>query len=419
MGSVYPVATGRWAVVCAGGVPLRRDEVDSMSFEITHWDRLCWARLGFLVLGGVLLAAGPAIASTIAVPGGAPTIGAALAQASSGDIILVACGTYYEHDLRVPSGVSLWSGTLQSACATIDAGGRGRVLVCEAADSTTAVVGFTLTGGRAEGPGGAVICRNAAVKLANCTLSANTATEGGALAVVGAVGPTVESCLFENNQASNDGGAVSWRAAGRGGLRNCELRGNAALRGGAIFGDGCGGLRLVNVTCVGNEAGNAGGAAYISNAAGSLEDCVLAGNWGGIGGGALVLAASSTRVVGCTLGGNEAEPDGGVLLSLKAAATLDHCLVAYNSTASIAGQGPPWPSLLGCDLFGNRGGDWAGPLASMQNQAGNFSLDPRFCGQSEGDYSLQESSPCLPGRAPHHADRPVGARSVGCADGGR
>ncbi|MFH1843380.1 MAG: hypothetical protein ABIF77_09230, partial [bacterium] len=118
---------------------------------------------------------GAARGATIAVPDDVATIGAALARARSGDIVLVSCGTYREHDLVVPSGVTMWSGTLRPECVVIDAGGRGRVLVCNDADSTTAVVGFTLTGGIAGGTGdagrgGAVFCRDAAVKLARCVL---------------------------------------------------------------------------------------------------------------------------------------------------------------------------------------------------------------------------------------------------------
>ena len=84
-------------------------------------------------------------AATLAVPGDEPTIGRALARARPGDVVLVACGTYREHDLVLPAGVSLWSGALDPACATIDAGGRGRVLVCDGVDTTSSIVGFWIT----------------------------------------------------------------------------------------------------------------------------------------------------------------------------------------------------------------------------------------------------------------------------------
>ena len=98
--------------------------------------------------------AGPAAGRTIGVPGDAPSIKGAMIRARAGDIILVSCGTYREHDIIVKPGVSLWSGTLQPDCAVIDAGGRGRCLIFPAgADTTTRVVGFTLRGGTALGEG--------------------------------------------------------------------------------------------------------------------------------------------------------------------------------------------------------------------------------------------------------------------------
>ncbi len=57
-------------------------------------------------------------AKTLSVPGSSPTIKGAMIQAQPGDIVLVSCGTYYENDIFLKSGVALWSGTLQPGCVT-------------------------------------------------------------------------------------------------------------------------------------------------------------------------------------------------------------------------------------------------------------------------------------------------------------
>ena len=98
----------------------------------------------------LLLAASAATATIIHVPGDQPTIQAGLGAATPGDTVEVACGTYFEHDLVLPSGVILRSTTGLPDCVTIDAQSQGRVLSCSGADNTTCIAGFTIEGGAAD-----------------------------------------------------------------------------------------------------------------------------------------------------------------------------------------------------------------------------------------------------------------------------
>jgi hypothetical protein len=341
-----------------------------------------------LALVAMLLCAGAAGAATIAVPGDAPTIARGLASARPGDIVLVACGTYREHDLVIPAGVSLWSGAMQPGCVVIDAAGAGRVLVCEGVDSTSAVVGFTLTGGRAlgegdAGRGGAVLCRNASPRLDKCVMRTNTAREGGAVAVVGSGRPVLSRCRLWQNEALNAGGAAIWRGVRGGRLEGCELRNNLA--------------------------GSAGGALYAVDAGLALRDCLLAGNTAGVAGAALALDDTQARLDGCTLTGNLTEVDGGVVLAVNSATLFDRCLIAFNSADEMAAEGPALPQLMRCDLFGNRGPDWAAPLANQRDRLGNLAQDPLFCDRDRGDFRLRPGSPCLP-----RDGNPIGAFGLGC-----
>ena len=67
----------------------------------------CASFLAVLGLFGLL--AGPAAAVTIHVPTDQPTIQAGIDAADPGDTVLIACGTYWAHDLRMRPGIVLRS----------------------------------------------------------------------------------------------------------------------------------------------------------------------------------------------------------------------------------------------------------------------------------------------------------------------
>ncbi len=355
----------------------------------------------------------PASARTIAVPGDAGTIGGAMTMASRGDIILVSCGTYYERNIKMKSGVSLWSGTLQADCVVIDAQSRGRILEFSDCDSTTAVVGFTLLGGLSPTDGGAIVCRNSSPRIARCVISKSKAQRGGGLAASGRLGPRLEECRFESNTADLHGGAVAW-FAGSGSLSRCTVAGNQALAGAGLAGLGSGDLVLDRCTFTGNTAASCGGGIWMKTGTATLTGCLLATNYGGLGGGALAIESGGSRLTTCTLADNAAESTGGGILILSSDLVIERSILAFNKQGAVAIEGEQRPSLTRCNVYGHQGGDWIGPLASLATQHGNFSDDPIFCSRNKGRYDLRTGSPCLPGGRGGNSSGLVGARSRGC-----
>ena len=375
-------------------------------------------RTGRILAGtaGFLLAASlhlPADAATISVPGTSPTIKGAMIQARAGDIILVSCGTYRESDIQVKPGVSLWSGTLQADCVTIDAGRAGRCLVFTGVDSTTSIVGFTLTGGRVAGPdregwGGAVFCEDSSPRFTRCIMRGNSATVGGALAAVGSGGPRLEQCGLIDNEAAVHGGAVYWQAE-RGQLSGCTLLGNqAAVSGGAIAGDG-GSLALSTCLLKLNSAGNSGGAMSLAGTAARLTGSVFAANTGGLAGGALSFRDTSPFMLQCTLHANAADGDGSVFHLSNANPVLAACLITGSDGRLLEAVGSR-PTITHTNIFAETGGGWPGLLSGLQDGPGNLATDPLYCDPAVDDLHLGSDSPCLQDSG---AGR-IGALGQGC-----
>jgi len=381
--------------------------------------------LGDRILTGILLAlffvmaGAPRVAGgTLSVPGSAPTIKGAMLKAKPGDIILVSCGTYNEHDIHIKSGVALWSGTLQPDCVTIDAGGRGRALIFADADTNTAVVGLTLTGARvrasdADGTGGAILCRNSSPRISNCVIRNNEAHAGGGLYADAASAPVVENCLFQHNTAMTYGGAVAWECA-EGVIRACSLKQNVALHGGGLASLDGAHARVAGSVIVGNEAGNSGGGVYFRRSSGLVTGTVLAHNAGGLGGGAVACVESSPTLDRCTVFANIVEFTGAAVACIASTPQLFNCILANHPSAVVVTD-QEMPTLTGCNLFGNAGGDWSGLLASQRNQRRNLSADPRFCAPEYGNFYLNGDSDCLPANNPSGNDSIIGAHGAGCA----
>jgi len=297
----------------------------------------------------------------IRVPSDAPTVEEAVAVAIPGDTVFVECGTHYEHDIQVPSGVLLIGESCKAGGTVIDAQGLGRVLYCANLDGSTLITGLTLTGGLGD-YGGGILCDNASPTIEDCWFSDNSSQyDGGGMFCRNASSPTLTDCVFSNNTAGDDGGALGFRDSSNPILYGCTLADNSANDdGGALYG-------------------------YIA----------------------------SPSFYNCTITGNHT-PDLGSALCMNngGSATLENTIVAFNTDGEAIACVSSNAALTCCDVYGNAGGDYTGCLAGQSGVDGNFSDDPLFCNAASGDYSLDASSLCLPDNNP--ACGLVGADTLGC-----
>jgi hypothetical protein len=301
------------------------------------------------------------------------TIARGLEIAQAGMDVVIASHTYNEHSLNLKAGVTVRSATGDPSSVTIDAQGQGRIFKLTARDTTTAIEGLTLTGGHPVGDG-------------------HDQASGGAIYLSGAhLG--ISHCVFTGNIADLCGGAVTCHNSSSVEVRDCVFSGDSAnTYAGAYY--------------------------QLSGGEAAFTRCVFFRNSAGMRGGAVLAASGMLTFTNCTFCANVGGASGssGIYLN-SASAELDRTIVAFGNEgeAVAVADGMPAAVLVCCDVFGNSGGDWTGPIAAQAGLNGNFSADPKFCDYGEGGLGLQADSPCLPGQHPSLIDCGlIGAVGAGC-----
>ena len=208
---------------------------------------------------------------------------------------------------------------------------------------------------------------------------------------------------------------------------DCEKLGRAFILRGMTGGD----PTIEGFTIVNGEGGNQGGAIECMGFSPTIRNCVFRNNsakWGGTiyGNGVYEKAGeavlSQPVIEHCTFVDNVARGGGAVWYANYDADAQFYACIMYDNT-SPAGSPPTLPASLPgdydcsvalscCNLYGNVPGDWIGYIADQATLNDNFSSDPVFCGTSEGDYRLNENSPCAAENSP--CGEQVGALGVGC-----
>jgi hypothetical protein len=260
------------------------------------------------------------------------------------------------------------------------------------------------------------------VTIQNGNLSGEQVLEdGGGVCCEGSASPSIVRCIITGNHAVIGAGLYCADSASPT-LEGCSFIDNAChgLPGGGA-GGGIACLQSSSVTledCVvlDNSAYRAGGIYLMDHACATLNRCILAYNTGALfGGGIGCEDSTSLHLSHCTLVGNHspAGQGSGIAFWSDGSILVEHTIAAYSMYGT-------WfqalePTFRCCDVFGNDGGDWIGSIADQYGVEGNFSEDPRFCDVEQNDFTLHRDSPCLPD---NHPDGPgcglIGAHPVGC-----
>jgi hypothetical protein len=254
--------------------------------------------------------------------GDAPTIQAGIDSAVAGDIVEVACGTYYEHDLVMKTGITLRSETGLASCAIIDAQQLGRGILCLDIGPGTFITGLMIIGGVTTGSafpdyfGGGLCCHNGSPEVTHCHFTGNAAYgEGGAVACIGGASPTFTDCLFTDNAVygNGSGGAmVCWDMAAAT-LEHCLFNGNSASVGGGLF---CwsASATLDNCSVNGNQASTGGGIALASGSSLSAYNTDILNNTAALGADGYIGYESQALLTCCEVDTATFTVEGGSLI---------------------------------------------------------------------------------------------------------
>ena len=395
--------------------------------------------------------------NVVHVPADEPTIQAGIIAADEGDTVLVACGTYYEHDITMKSGITLRSETGNPECVIIDAQQLGRVLTCGNTSTETRLEGITFKGGMYLDGGGVYCTNHSSPTFDFCSFESNVGqSTGGAVYCESYSSPVFHSCSFIDNLADASGGAVRLReyssptfyfcefsgnvaVLGNGGalicadfsdptFQECRFRNNSGENGGALSSRLSSTISLFDSEIVDNDATTYGGGIYCDHTSIILEDCLVQGNnlsapnskGGGLhlenppsftisgcviainraenSGGGMVVAgySGSDAISSSTLYGNAANLGGGIT-SNNSALLIENSIIAMSQDGeALYCEGSGEAALICCDVYGNEDGDWIGCIDGQLGSAGNISMDPLLCDPEVGDYHLRVDSPCVP-----------------------
>ncbi len=252
--------------------------------------------------------------------GACKTIGYALTnRVAAGGTVAVTAGTYNER-ITLRPGVKVQGAG--ASVTTLNGGGGGSVVTAHdaAIGSSTALSGFTITGGNAEKGGGVRIVNGAAPVIEQNVIQGNTAGRGGAIYTEGS-SPTIHNNTIQNNTATVFGGAIhTWLGAAL--IQGNTIENNTAEWGGGLMVD-VSGATISGNTIRGNTATAGGGGIYVYNHATALitgntivnNQATGTASWDG-GGGVAIGVDCSPTVSGNVLRGNSGAYGGGLKINI-------------------------------------------------------------------------------------------------------
>ena len=336
------------------------------------------------------------------VPGVYPSIQAAIDDASQGDTVWVADGTYtdegnFDIDFK-GKAITVRSENGPENCIIDCQRERRGFDFHNGEDKNSVLDGFTIANGFATESGGAAIrCTASSPTITNCIIVGNSAKDyGGGMYNSYNSNPTLINCTFSENSAEStvsmlgNGGGMCNMVNSSPTLTNCTFSGNSASYSGAgMYNYQGSSPTLIKCTFSANSAKHGGGMYNSYDSDPTLTNCTFSENSAEYGG-AMKNYESAPTLINCTLTGNSAEMGGGIWNGRGSASKLTNCILWGNSefegmdeSAQISDSHSIEASVANyCCIQGLTG--------SLEGIA-NIDSDPLFVDPNTGDYHLKST----------------------------
>lgn len=336
------------------------------------------------------------------------TVQEAIDIAEQGDIIIVLRGTYTGEGNREIDfkGKQI---TVRSTDPNDPAVVAETIIDCDASETDSScgfifqsyetpqsiVAGLTITGGYNEFGGGFHCKSSARPTVTNCIFRDNRASFGGGIYTNNA-GPRLINCTFSNNQADVGGAIYCFAEAAdcNATIDDCLFQGNNAIQnGGAIYNNGQVNSVLTNCVFTENTSSSGGGAmrnTYSANP--TLTNCIFYNNQAQTyGGGIRNSNDSNVTITNCTFSANSAD------LGSSLACTTDdkgeqtpssflviNCIIHSGGNEIFNGDNSKITVTYSNVSNSQGNGPWSGE--------GNIFADPYFVDADNGDLHLKSQA---------------------------
>lgn len=246
--------------------------------------------------------------------------------------------------------------------------------------------------------GGGVYDDFSFLKISNCTITANTASDSGGGIFSTFSFPNIEKSIISSNIATFGAGILG-TSFGSIDIKNSTITGNgnaSTSSGGGIYHGNT--INLNDSTVNGNTATNGGG--IYSAYSGTLSKSIISNNNATYGGG-LFTNTASLKVINCNVVDNQASTSGGAFYSYNSSSSSIESSIISNNSAQYCGGicfDSSSPTIINSIIWGDTPNEFDGnssPTVSFSNiqggysGTGNINQNPYL----DANYHLTVSSP--------------------------